>query len=235
MSEGYKIQSEKTAAYYGKYQQGYNEIYGDMIQAFRPGSDEELMRAIVSGAGLVDGMSILDAGCGVAGPAIWLADHLDLQILGVTISDIQVIEAHAKVTAAHLEENVNVVLGDFHELPAIVKGNSFDRVLYLESLGHAGEPAKAIAGAYEVLKPGGAIYIKDFYYKVLSDPYWSERVRKTIDNINKYYSYNTLNLTDTIIALRAVGFEIDFIRKYAFKDDISIRYEFEKAFRDRYF
>lgn len=230
MSESYKIQSQKTAAYYNSYQQGYNEVYGDMIQAFRPSDTDELMRTIAASAGLADGMRVLDAGCGIGGPAIWLAERFKLNILGVTISEVQVQEANENIVKKGLSNSVEVVLGDFHELRNTAERGDFDRVLFLESLGHAGEPARAIAEAYEVLKPGGAIYIKDFYYKEPNDSYWRERVQKTIANINKFYSYNTLGLIETIRALRAVGFEVDFIRKFAFKDDISIRFEFEERF-----
>jgi hypothetical protein len=80
------------------------------------------------------------------------------------------------------------------------------------------------------LKPGGSIYIKDFYYKEPEDDYWRSRIEKTIANIDRLYSYNTLNLNRTLTALRAAKFEIEFIRKFSFSDDISIRFEFERRF-----
>ena len=228
--ERYKQQSDKTANYYNDFQHGYNDVYGDMIQAFRPSDSEELMRSIVVGADLYSGQSILDAGCGIAGPATWLATNMDVTICGVTISEVQAREAAAKVTKRNLTERINIIQGDYHELSRLVSQNTFDRVLFLESLGHAGAPDVAIAEAFTILKPGGAVYIKDFYYKEPKDPVWSERIKKVISNINRYYSYNTLNLEDTIHSLRGSGFEIDFVRKFNFKDDISIRFEFEKRF-----
>ena len=230
MSEHYKKQSEKTAAYYNAFQHGYNEVYGEIIQAFRPSDTNDLMRAIVSGADLHDGLNILDAGCGRCGPAIWLAERFDMTICAVTISEIQCTEANQDINQKGLKDKIKVILGDFHELTHLSDKNSFDRVLFLESLGHAGDPATAIAQSFEMLKPGGAIYIKDFYYKEPNDSYWRGRIEKTIENINQNYSYNTLNLTDTIRSLRAVGFDIDFIRKFNFKDDISIRFAFENRF-----
>ncbi|WP_323825305.1 hypothetical protein, partial [Pseudomonas aeruginosa] len=61
----YKVHSQKVAAYYDEFQHGYNDIYGDMIQAFRPGNTEDLMNAIVSGADIHNDQRILDAGCGI--------------------------------------------------------------------------------------------------------------------------------------------------------------------------
>ena len=227
---GYKDQSNKTANYYNQFQQGYNDVYGDIIQAFRPTDAEDLMKAIVSGAGLYDGLTIVDAGCGIGGPAIWLAQHMSVKITGMTISDVQTEQGRANVSKANQSHAIDIITGDYHEMSKILPEASFDRVLFLESLGHAGEPDIVISEAFSVLKPGGVIYIKDFYYKEPSDPHQADRIKKVIANIDQSYSYNTLNLIDTIKTLRAVGFEIDFIRKFNFKDDISIRFEFEKKF-----
>lgn len=226
----YKDQSEKTANYYDTFQHGYNEIYGDMIQAFRPTDTDELMKAIVSGADLYEGLWVLDAGCGIGGPAIWLASKLNMQISGVTISAMQVAEAQSKIKAADVSDRVQIIKGDYHQLSDLFKDHLFDRVLFLESLGHSGEPDKVISEAFAVTKPGGTIYIKDFYYKEPNNRDFAQRISKVIANIDKAYSYNTLNLPDTIRSLRAAGFEIEFIRKFNFKDDISIRFEFEKKF-----
>jgi len=230
MSKEYTSQSEKVARYYDEWQEGYDRVYGDTIQAFRPTETAALLKYIISSAAITDGQKILDAGCGVAGPAIRIAEKFDVNITAVTVSLLQADRASRSVTDKGLTSRIQVYCADYHELSAHFEVNSFDRVLFLESLGHSGEPAKAIAEAYAVLRPGGSIYIKDFYYKEPADEYWKGRISKTIDNINRLYQYNTLNLTKTIIALRAVGFEIHFIRKFAFKDDISIRQEFESRF-----
>lgn len=230
MNEDYKQQSQKVADYYNQMQQGYNEVYGDTIQAFRPTDKEDLMNYIANSTGISKGMQVLDAGCGVAGPAIWLAENRGALVTGVTISAVQVSQATETIAGKGLGEKVKIVLGDYHELEDIVEHRNYDFVLFLESLGHSGDSAKAITAAYNILKPGGSIYIKDFYYKEPRDEYWRNRVNKTVANINRLYSYNTLNLNETLSALRGAGFEIDFVRKFEFKDDINIRFAFEEKF-----
>ncbi|GIV34458.1 MAG: hypothetical protein KatS3mg031_1993 [Chitinophagales bacterium] len=230
MAENYKKQSDKVAAYYDHWQQGYNEVYGNFIQAFRPSDVDELMQYIAASAHIHDGLKILDAGCGVGGPAIWLASRFNIEIAGITISEVQVSQAQEHVRQSDLSDKVSITQGDYHELSRHYPAMYFDRVLFLESLGHAGDPARVIREAWTTLKPGGSIYIKDFYYKEPDDAYWSTRIRKTMENINRLYAYNCLNLTEIITALRRTGFEIDFIRKFAFKDDISVRQEFETRF-----
>jgi hypothetical protein len=46
--------------------------------------------------------------------------------------------------------------------------------------------------------------------------------------MNESYCYNTLQLLPILEALRANDFEIEFIKKFDFKDDTGIRAEFEK-------
>lgn len=223
-------QSAQTAQYYDQWQHGYDAVYGNVIQAFRPQDTESLLHYIAQSAGINRNDEVLDAGCGVAGPAIWLAIHYNTRIQGITISAVQAEQASRRVQQQQLQNQVQIQLGDYHLLDKYYDESTFDKVLFLESLGHAGQPEKVIEQAYRVLKPGGAIYIKDFYYKEPGDVNMQQRIHRTIDNINRLYSYNTLNLTHTIASLRKAGFEIDFIRKFGFTDDISIRYAFEEKF-----
>ncbi len=226
----YKPQSKKTAEYYNTMQQGYSEVYGDTIQAFRPSNKDALMNYIATSAGIKNGDKILDAGCGVAGPAIWIALSNDVKISGVTISEVQAKQAVNEIDRKNLAGKIEILQGDYHELSALFPENSFDKVLFLESLGHAGVPERVILESFKVLKPGGNIYIKDFYYKEPNNEHWKKRIRKTIENINRLYSYNTLNLNNTLSALRSASFEINFVRKFSFVDDISIRQQFESKF-----
>lgn len=230
MNKEYTEQSRKVARYYDEWHTGYQQIYGDVIQAFRPTEMDDLMKYISSSIGIADGQTILDAGCGVAGPARWIVKRFDVIIHAVTVSQIQADRAIAAIDQENLSLRVKVQCADYHELSEIFELSYFDRVLFLESLGHSGKPSIAISEAYNVLKPGGCIYIKDFYLKEPADPDWRMRISKTIQNINRFYQYNTLNLPQTIMDLRSVGFEIDFIRKLGFADDISIRQEFESRF-----
>jgi cyclopropane fatty-acyl-phospholipid synthase-like methyltransferase len=230
MNNSYKIQSKKVGDYYNQWQQHYNDVYGDTIQAYRPKDKNELMQYIAQSSDIADGMKVLDAGCGICGPAIWLAKHYNVHITGVTVSQIQVEQSIESIRKNCRSEAIEVLHGDYHELSSMFKADTFDRILFLESLGHAADVSRVIGETYKVLKPGGCIYIKDFYYKEPSDNYWNKRIEKVVANINRLYSYNTLNLNKTLTALRSQNFEIDFVKKFSFSDDISIRYEFEQRF-----
>lgn len=230
IKNNYKQQSADVALYYDQWQNGYNDIYGCAIQAFRPSNTVDLFKYISQSACLHNGLNVLDAGCGVAGPAIWLSKNFEIHIVGVTISDIQVQQAKDTIKKENLDGRIKIFKADFHELDNLFSPNTFDLVLFLESLGHSGDPARVIRAAYHVLKPGGSIYIKDFYYKETENPFWQNRIMTAVRNVSKLYKYNTLNLSSTVSALRVAGFGIDFIRKFAFVDDATVRYNFERSF-----
>jgi cyclopropane fatty-acyl-phospholipid synthase-like methyltransferase len=69
-------------------------------------------------AGVAPGDRILDAGCGVGGPALAIARALpDVVIDGVTFSEVQAKMARERIAAANLADRVRVHLADFHRLP----------------------------------------------------------------------------------------------------------------------
>jgi len=153
--------------YYNQMTASYLENYGDVIQAFRPSNTEKLLDYVGRSAGLNWKLKVLDLGCGVGGPAIHFAKRWNVQVDAVTISDVQYNEAHRKIENAQLSGNISLHLGDYHHLEHLpIQDSFYDSVLFLESLGHSNNVALAIKNAYQKLKKGGVLYIKDFYKRV---------------------------------------------------------------------
>lgn len=216
--------------YYDEWTGRYLEVYGDMIQAFRSADDEDTLRRIANSIGFKSGEHVLDAGCGVGGPARYFAKNHGVTIEGVTVSQVQVDAAKEKNLAAGLDAKVSIKKGDFHSLTEHFHRGRFDKVLFLESLGHSKEPEKVLKGAFDVLKPGGHIYIKDFYAKESDNPEYQEYIDRLVNNINVAYSYNTLDLNVVLKALRKAGFEVEYMRPVPIEHDIQVRADFETKF-----
>lgn len=117
---------------------------------------EGLLRAnhtLVQGCDLGPGKRVLDAGCGVGGTAIALAEAYGVHVTGVTIC-----EPHIGVATQHAEERevghlVDFRYGDFMDLP--FPDASFDLVLNHESFCYAEDKLAYLRGVCRVLKPGG--------------------------------------------------------------------------------
>ena len=117
---------------------------------------EALLRsndALVQGCDLIPGRRVLDAGCGLGGMAIWLAETYGVHVTGLTNC-----EPHIAVAKEHAERRglghlVEIRHGDFMELP--FSDASFDAVLNHESFCYATDKLAYLRGVYRVLKPGG--------------------------------------------------------------------------------
>lgn len=225
------MNSKAVEKYYDEWTSKYLEVYGDVIQAYRPLSTADLLDYTIESAGLANEMQVLDAGCGVCGPAVHFAKKLPGLILqAITISEVQVNEGKKRISEAGLEHRINVQKGDYHFLDQQFAGQAFDMVLFLEALGHAAEPDQVINAAAALTKPGGYIYIKDFFPLETKDQFLQNRINEVVGNINEMYSYNVLDLHQTLSSLRKAGFLIDFIKRPAYESDINIR----KAFEDKF-
>lgn len=219
---------EQVRAYYNQMTASYLDIYGDVIQAFRPSDTEKLLDYVGRSAGINWNMNVLDLGCGVAGPAIHFAKRWNANVDGVTISEVQLAEGKNKVEQENLQNKVHLFLGDYHHLEnSSLQNNYYDIVLFLESLGHSDNVQKAIENAYQKLKRNGVIYIKDFYRKIVDDSEHQKKIDKVILSINENYAYNTLEIEQVKTALTNVGFTIESIKSFDFIDDTKIRSEFE--------
>jgi len=117
---------------------------------------EALMRSIHTLAGGCDlgpGKRVLDAGCGLGGPAVALAQEYGVRVTGLTIC-----EPHVALAAEYAEQRgvghlVEFRHGDFMDMP--FPDASFDAVTNHESFCYAPDKLAYLQGVRRVLKPGG--------------------------------------------------------------------------------
>lgn len=203
----------KVGQYYDEWLSRYAEVYGDTIQSYRTQHIEALHEYIIKSAGLKDGMKILDAGCGVGGPAIYFAQMLDIHIDAITVSEKQAQKAQEKIIEKGLQNKITVKAGDYHLLDKMYPENYFDAVIFLESYGHARHPEDLMKAASKVLKNGGYIYIKDYFKKDMPDDLIQKNLIKMgLKNMDNIYLYHTPDLYHTIYIMRKLNFELRWLR-----------------------
>jgi ubiquinone/menaquinone biosynthesis C-methylase UbiE len=145
----------------------YLEAVGTTFQAGRlagncgdsaRSSNERLALA----AGIRPGEVLLDAGCGVCGPAIDIGRYIGpLRIVGVTLSPEQAATACELIAANGLAKAIQVAVGDYHALP--FPDRHFDLVYFFESFGYSYHVDRLVGEVWRVLRPGGRVYIKDVF------------------------------------------------------------------------
>lgn len=200
-----------VADYYEAWNQRYIESFGDIFQSYATADPEELIRYIIQSAGIADGARVLDAGCGIGGPALRIAKQLPATaITGLTISPSQVKMAAGKAKAENLSNRVQFVEGDFHLMATTLSGEAFDFILFLESLVHSPQPEVVINEAAKLCKPGSVVYIKDLFR------HYDATIQQDIDYaVAKIEDIIKLNVQDVKVIcdyLEKAGFTIAFCR-----------------------
>lgn len=161
--------------------------------------------ALAERAGLRDGQRVLDAGCGVAGPATIIAHHFPAVVVDcVTNSHRQAAIARRRIVEAGLPDRVNVHVADYQTLP--FRSERFDKVLFLESTGYATDLVATYREAHRVLVPGGSLYVKDVFTK--EGPLSADETA-AMERFDRHWGcVRTKTIPESTSAMAAAGFDV---------------------------
>ena len=112
-------------------------------------------------ANIKKGQSVLDAGCGVGGSAIYLAKNYEAEVTGITLSDLQVKTADKNAGLHKVRQLTVFKVLDFCKTD--FKDDSFDVIWACESSSSATDKNQMVAEWFRLLKPGGKLVLSDFF------------------------------------------------------------------------
>jgi cyclopropane fatty-acyl-phospholipid synthase-like methyltransferase len=175
---------------------------------------------------------VLDAGCGVCGPAIYFCKKAGVTVEAVTMSEKQAEHARRRIREEGVEGKVAVRVGNYQELPRLFEPGSFDAVYFLESFGHTDDVAKTITSAWHALKPAGTLYIKDLFKKEAAIPELAARIDEEARKINAAYHYNIPELNPFLSCVRQRGFILQSLKTIDLKleefENLTISNDFQE-------
>src|SRR2546430_523028 len=156
--------------YYDRTVTLYEELWGEHVHhgywdpgaspgagADRHAASERTVYELAAFARVPAGAYILDAGCGIAGPALHLAREYGCRIDGITLSSAQVVRGEERVRAAGLAGRIHR-----RQLDAVntdYPDDTFDMVWALESPEPMPDRKAFLAEALRVLRPGGTLAV----------------------------------------------------------------------------
>jgi tocopherol O-methyltransferase len=140
----------------------YRAFWGDHIHhGYWEGEESpataqvQLLARLADRAAIPNGARVLDVGCGVGGPALWLARQRGCRVTGITISPVQCELATQQAQAEKLDDRVRFLVMDANRLD--LPASNFDAVLVIECSEHLDDKADFLRACAGVLRPGGVI------------------------------------------------------------------------------
>lgn len=143
--------------------------------------DEAIEHAASQLGPLQPGQRVLDLGSGYGGTGRYLHRKYGVTVVGVELQE-QMHRISQEITAWHkLQEHVHSVQCDFLEVNAEDPGlkGGFDYIVSFLCILHIPDRTRLFEKAASVLKPGGKIYIEDYYAQAEMDE-WTAAMVETV-------------------------------------------------------
>ncbi|MGH8558767.1 MAG: SAM-dependent methyltransferase [Methylococcales bacterium] len=139
------------------------------------------MEKIAAICGMKPGSRLLDIGCGWSGPLMYFAEHYACDAYGLTVSEVQRDWAVRVSKQKRLEQRVHIDVCD--GLDCSHEEQSFDHIIFLESIIHMGEKDKIFSLCHKLLKPGGILFVQESCYdkNSLTGKYRNDRGFQAVD------------------------------------------------------
>ncbi|MCS7477001.1 methyltransferase domain-containing protein [Umezawaea endophytica] len=162
---------------------------------------DRLTDMMISGLDVRPGQRVLDVGCGIGHPALRLVRTGDVDVVGISVSHVQVAQANELAAAAGLAEKAKFQFTDAMDMP--FPDGSFDAAWAFESMWHMPDRGQVLSEIARVLRPGGHLAIVD----VIERGPVSPEGRKVLDHVCENYAVKSLGTVDEYrTALAANGF-----------------------------
>lgn len=106
------------------------------------------------------GDTLVDLGCGMGGPALWVARETGARLIGVDFSPVAVEKAGARAAELGLSGQAQFVVGSFADTG--LEPGSADGAMSEDAIDYAPDKRAAIVEAARILRPGGRLVLTTF-------------------------------------------------------------------------
>lgn len=174
---------------------------------------EKTNQIIIDKTGITKSNLVLDAGCGIAGTATYIAQKTGAKIKGISISAPQVKQAKNQVLKRNLNNLIKISQQNYTKTN--FPNNTFDVIYAVESACYAYPKKDFTDEAFRILKPGGKIIIVDGYTKNLN---MNQEEKKMLDVFKTAFALDYFGTSEEMTqALKNSKFKIKNVEDYSKK------------------
>jgi tocopherol O-methyltransferase len=116
-----------------------------------------LVRRLARAAVVPPGARVLDVGCGLGGPALWLAGELGCRVTGLTISPAQARTARRRARRAGLDGRAEFLVRDANDLEELLPAAGLDVIWSIEGSEHVTDKGAFFVSCSRALRTGGKL------------------------------------------------------------------------------
>ncbi len=144
------------------------------------------MDKIASICGMKPGSRLLDIGCGWSGPMLYFAEHYGCKTTGLTVSQVQRDWAMNAAKQRGIDNRVDIEICDV--MDSTFDAESFDHIIFLESIIHMDDKTNLFTLCKKMLKPGGVVFVQESCYdkNSLTQQYRNDRGFQAVDQVFGY-------------------------------------------------
>lgn len=143
--------SKDLAMHFGYYDEGIKNHQDSLLR---------MNEVLAHLAGISKNDSVMDAGCGYGGSALWLGKNIGCEVVGLTVVPYQVSEARKFADKYGLSDKVSFRKEDYAHTS--FPSDAFTIIWALESIVHAESKKDFVHEAYRLLQSGGRILIAEY-------------------------------------------------------------------------
>ncbi|RDZ65702.1 hypothetical protein C5B90_04930 [Haloferax sp. Atlit-12N] len=136
--------------------------YFDAKHTSRDSAVENMTRVLAETVDIDADDRVLHCGCGIGGPATWIAKHRGAEVVGLNITESQLEHARSLAETRGVSDHAEFRYDDFTAMET-VDDNAFDVVWGLEAICYAENKRDFLEEAYRVLDDDGRIVVADGY------------------------------------------------------------------------
>ncbi|MBN1863646.1 MAG: methyltransferase domain-containing protein [Victivallales bacterium] len=140
-------------------------------------------QAVIDAGQITSAQKVLDAGCGIGGTSIYIAEKTGAKVFGVSLEPLLIRHANRNAERHNVAGLCDFLVGDYCRLP--FPDGYFDIVFGIESICHCSPKILFLSEAYRILKPQGKLIIADAY---LAREPENEEESQVIETFKKAYN-----------------------------------------------